>query len=106
MEEDGYCKTVPTMLTSMDVLESGKLKKLKNNREYDLLNRSINYYNHCGNHKCSCYCLIITIIKVLYNIINHKHINNADIITENSKNYVKLKISIKDSLDDNKNAYS
>ena len=38
MEEDGYCKTVPTMLSSMDVLESGELKKLKINREYDLLN--------------------------------------------------------------------
>ena len=23
IEENGYCKTVPTMLTSMDVLESG-----------------------------------------------------------------------------------
>ena len=34
MEEDGYCKTVPTMLTSMDFLESGELKKLKINREY------------------------------------------------------------------------
>ena len=27
MEEDGYCKTDPTMLSSMDVLESGELKK-------------------------------------------------------------------------------
>ena len=36
MKEDGYCKTVPTMLSSMDVLESGELKKLKINREYDL----------------------------------------------------------------------
>ena len=26
MEEDGYCKTVSTMLSSMDVLESGELK--------------------------------------------------------------------------------
>ena len=93
MEEDGYCKTDPTMLSSMDVLESGELKKLKINREYDLLNRSINYYNHCGTHKCSSYCLVITIITVLYNIINHKHVKDADIITENSKRYVKLKIS-------------
>ena len=57
MEDDGYCKTVPTMLSSMDVLESGELKKLKINREYDLLNRSVNYYNHCDTHKCSSYCL-------------------------------------------------
>ena len=62
-EEDGYCKTVPTMLTSMDVLESGELKKLKINRDYDLLIRSINYMNHCGTHKCSSYCRVITIIK-------------------------------------------
>ena len=42
MEEDIYCKTVPTMLSSMDILESGKLKKLKINREYDWLDRFIN----------------------------------------------------------------
>ena len=52
-EEDGYCKTVPTILTFMDVLENGELKKLKINREYDFLNCSINYMNHCGAHKCS-----------------------------------------------------
>ena len=60
MEEDGYCKIVLTMLSSMDVLESGELKKLKINREYDLMNRSVNYYNHCGTHKCSSYCLKIS----------------------------------------------
>ena len=27
MEVNGYCKTGPTMLSSMDVLESGELKK-------------------------------------------------------------------------------
>ena len=32
MEEDGYCKTVPTILTSMDDLKSGESKKLKINR--------------------------------------------------------------------------
>ena len=42
IEKDRYCKTVPTMLSSMNVLESGELKKLKINREYNLLNRSIN----------------------------------------------------------------
>ena len=77
----------------MDALESGKLKKLKINREYDLLNRSINYYNHYGTHKCSSYCLVITIIAVLYSIVNHKHIKDTDIITANSKRYAKLKIA-------------
>ena len=66
----------------MDVLESGELKKLKINREYDFLNCSINYMNHCGAHKGSSYCLVITIITVLYNIINHKHLKDADIVTE------------------------
>ena len=58
-----------------------------------MLNRSINYYNHCGTHKCSSFYLVITIIKVLYNIINHKHVKDADIISDNSERYVKLKIS-------------
>ena len=26
MEEDGYCKTVPTMLSSMDIFRSDELK--------------------------------------------------------------------------------
>ena len=43
MEEDKYCKTVPAILSSMDVLDSGELKKLKINREYDVLNYSVNY---------------------------------------------------------------
>ena len=93
MEENEYCKTVPTILTSMYVLERGELKKLKINREYDLLNRSINYMNHCDNYKCSSYCPVITIIKVLYNLINHKHIKDADIVTDNFKRYAKLKIA-------------
>ena len=49
--EDGYSKTVPTILTSIDVLESGEFNKMKIYREYDLLNRSINYMNRCGTHK-------------------------------------------------------
>ena len=89
MVDDGYCKAIPTMLTSMNVLKSSELKKMKINREYDLLNRSINYHNHCGTHKCRSYCLVITIITVLYNIINHKHVQDADIVTENSIRYAK-----------------
>ena len=92
-EEDGYCKTVPTMLTSMDVLESGELKKLKINRDYDLLIRSINYMNHCDTHKCSSFCLVITTMKVLYNVITHTHLEDTDIVTESSIPCTKLKIA-------------
>ena len=55
---------------------------MKINREYDLLNRSINYMTHCVAQKCSSHYLVITIITVLYNIINHKHLKDADIVTE------------------------
>ena len=48
--------------------------------------------NHCTTNKCSSYCLVITIITVLYNIINHRHVKDADVLTENSKHYVKLKL--------------
>ena len=57
MEEDGYYKTVPIILISMDVLESGELKKIKINREDDFLNYSINYMNHCGT--CNSYYKIV-----------------------------------------------
>ena len=30
---------------------------------------------------------------MLYNLINHKHVKDADIVTENSKRYAKLKIA-------------
>ena len=92
MEEDGYCKTVSTMLSSMDILESAELKKLKINREYDVLNQSIHYMNHCGTHKCSSYCLKRSITKELYNSIKHKHVKDADIVTENSIHYANLKM--------------
>ena len=51
------------------------------NREYDLLNRSINYMNHCGTHKCSTYCLVRTISIVLYNINKHKQVKDNGIVT-------------------------
>ena len=49
--------------------------------------------NHCGTHKCSSYCLVITIITVLYNLINYKHVINSDIVIENSIRYAELKIA-------------
>ena len=36
--------------------------------------------------------LVIAIIKLLYNIINHKHVQDADIVTENSIRYAKWKL--------------
>ena len=51
MEENCYSKTVPIMLTSMDLLESCEFEKLKIYRECNLLNRSIIYTNRCGTHK-------------------------------------------------------
>ena len=92
-EEDVYSKTVPTKLTYMDDLESGELKKLNIIREYGILNRSINIMNHCGTHKLSSHCRVINIMKVLYNIVKHKHVKIADIVTENYIRYAKLKIA-------------
>ena len=81
------------MLSSIDVLESGELKKLKITRENDLLNRSINIMNHCGTHKCSSYCSVSSTMKVLFNKEKHKHVKEIDKIFENNKVYARLKIS-------------
>ena len=89
MEKDGYSKTVPIKLTSMDILESGEFKKQKINREYNFLNRSINIMNHCYTHTCSSYCLVITVIKVLYNIVKYKHVKD---VHNNRKCYTLYKI--------------
>ena len=93
MEEDGYCNTVPTMLSSTDVLESEELKKLKITRENDLLNRSINIMNHCGTNKCSSYCSVSSTMKVLFNKEKHKHVKEIDKIFENNKVNARLKVS-------------
>ena len=93
MEEDGYCRTISTMLSSVDVLKSGELKKLKINREYDFLIRSINYMNYCGTHKCSSHCTMPSIIEVLYNKETQQYIDKANIVTENNKSHVELKNS-------------
>ena len=77
----------------MDVLESGELTKKKITREYDLLNRSINYLNHCGTHKCSSHCLKITSMNVLYNLMKHKYVKDTDILTESFIPYAKIKFS-------------
>ena len=50
--------------------------------------------NHCGIHKCSSYCLVMTIITVLYNIINHKDVKDADMVTENSKHYANFLLNV------------
>ena len=59
MDEDGYPSTSDLMLLSINVLDSAKLKKLKINRKDNLLNRAINYINHCGTCKCSKYCHLV-----------------------------------------------
>ena len=48
--------------------------------------------NHCGTHKYSSYCPVITIMKVLHNIYKYKHVKDADIVTANFIPYAKLKI--------------
>ena len=79
MEEDGYPSTSKSMLSSTNVLNTAELKKLKINREDDLLNRAIHYINHCGTHKCSKYCHVISFKNVKYNQKKHKHHTEDDI---------------------------
>ena len=67
MKEDGYPSTSDIMLSSINVLDSAELKKLKINREDDLLNRAINYINHCGTHKFSKYCHLVSLRNIIYN---------------------------------------
>ena len=67
MQEDGYSSILNLMMSSINVLDSAELKKLKINREYNLSNRAINYINHCGTHKCSKYCHLVALKNVIYN---------------------------------------
>ena len=47
--------------------------------------------NYCGNHKCSNYCHIITIMKGLYHILKQNNVKDTDILNENLIRYAKLK---------------
>ena len=49
--------------------------------------------NHCGTHKCSSYCLKMSIMKELYNLIKHEQVKDSDIVTENYIPYEKLNIA-------------
>ena len=80
------------MLSSMNILDRVELKKLKINREYNLLNYSVNIMYRCGTHKCSRNFHIITIMKVLYDKLKHAHVKYADIVTANSIRYTKPKM--------------
>ena len=71
MEEDEYLSTSDPMLSSINFLDSAELKKLKINREDNSLNRAINYINHCGTHKCSKYCHLVSLRNVIYNKNKH-----------------------------------
>ena len=61
MEEDGYPSISDSMLSSINVLDSDKLKEIKMNKEDDLLNRALNYINYCGTHKFSKYCHLVSL---------------------------------------------
>ena len=92
MEEDGYPSTSKSMLSSTNVLNTDELKKLKINREDDLLNRAINYINYCGTHKCSKYCHVISFKNVKYNQKKHKHLTEDDIYSVNGDKFARIKV--------------
>ena len=93
MLKDGYPPTSKDMLSSLNVLKISELKKIKSSREEDLLNRSINYLNHCGTHKCSNYCHVISSRTVKYNKDKHKHIKEDDIFNENGVMFARIKVT-------------
>ena len=92
MEEDGYSSTSDLTLSSINVLDSAELKKLKINREDELLNRAINYINHYGTHKCSKYCHLVTLRNVIYNKNKHKDVKEDDIFSKDSDMFVRIKV--------------
>ena len=92
MEEDGYPSTSDHMLSSINVLDSAELKKLKINREENLLNRAINYINHCGTHKCSKYCHLVALRNVKYNKNKHKDVKEDDIFSKDGDMFARIKV--------------
>ena len=80
------------MLSSMNILDRVEIKKLQINREYNLLNRSVNFMYRCGTHTCSRHFRIISIMKVLYDKLKHTYVKHADIVTANSIRYTKPKM--------------
>ena len=80
------------MLSSKNVLDSAELKKLKINRKDNLLNRAINYINHCGTHKCSKYCHLVALRNVIYNNKKHKDVKEDDIFSKDGDIFARIKV--------------
>ena len=77
MEENEYSLTLDSMLSSIKFLDHTELKKLKIHREDYLLNRAINYTNHCGTHTCSKYCHLASVRNVIYYKKKHKDVKKV-----------------------------
>ena len=80
------------MLSSINVLDSAELKKLKINREDYLLNRAINYINHCGTHKYSKYCHLVSLRNAIDNKKKYKNVKEDDIFSKGSDMLARIKV--------------
>ena len=78
------------MLSSINILDSAELKKLKINREDYLLNRAINYIRHYGTHKCSKYCHLVGLRNVIYNKKKHKDVKEDDIFSKDGDMFARM----------------
>ena len=92
MEEDGYVSISDLIMSSKNVLDSAELKKLKINREDELLNRAINYINHCDTHKYSKYCHLVALRNVIHNKKKHKDVKEDDIFSKGGDMFVRIKV--------------
>ena len=92
MEENGYPSTSDFMLSSINILDNAEMKKLRINREDDLLKRAINYINHCGTHKYSRYCHLVSLRNVIYNKKKHKDVKEDDIFSKDSDMFARIKV--------------
>ena len=69
------------------------MKNLKINREDDLYNRAINYMNHCGTHKYSKYCHLVSLRNVIYNKNKHKKVKEDDIFSKDV-DFARIKVIV------------
>ena len=68
------------------------MKRLKINREDDILNRAINYINHRGTHKYSTYCHLVLLRNIIYNKKKHKYVKKDDIFSKDGDMFARIKI--------------
>ncbi len=93
LRSDGYRETCSGMQASTDVLERKELKRLKVNRENDLVQRQLNMMNHCGTHRCSGYCLQEKPFYVNYDPTIHTDTAPEDrIVTLDGTEKVRIKV--------------